>query len=241
MADISDSETNYFLKTVQGTRSELIDLKTIVMTACANMFTRYMCTVRFDYDCKEYQNVIRYYDEIFWDINQGYAVDFLPWLSPFYTRHMNKLTFWATEIRKFIMENVIEEHLRNINYDAPPEDFTDALLQNLKADPKLNWQHILFELEDFLGGHSAVGNLIMLTLLCMIKFPRVKKKVEEEIEKVTNGTRNVSMLDKAQMTYTEATIFETLRFLSSPIVPHVATEDTQLEGKLYHIRDDAIS
>lgn len=208
----------------------LVDMKAMVLAACANMFSQYMCSIRFPYTMKSFQHACRYYDEIFWDINQGYAVDFLPWLSPLYSRHMNKLTWWADEIRNFIMEHIVEEHLKTINYEEPPRDFTDALLQNVRTDPLLEWQHIMFELEDFLGGHSAVGNLIMLTLIYLTKHPEVKRKVEEEIHRVTNGERNVSLLDRADMIYTESTISETLRFTSSPIVPHVATEDTDLDG-----------
>lgn len=206
-------------------------MKAMVLAACANMFSQYMCSLRFPYTLKPFQNVCRHYDDIFWEINQGYAVDFLPWLSPLYSRHMNKLTWWADEIRKFIMEHIVDVHLKTINYDEPPRDFTDALLQNLRTDPLLEWQHIMFELEDFLGGHSAVGNLIMLTLIYLTKYPEVKRKIEEEVQRVTNGERNVSLLDRAAMIYTESTIFETLRFTSSPIVPHVATEDTDLDGK----------
>jgi len=209
-----------------------VDLKSLVLAACANMFSQYMCSVRFAYTMRSFQKVCRYYDEIFWDINQGYAVDFLPWLSPLYARHMSRLTWWADEIRKFIMDEIVDRHLGAINYEEPPKDFTDALLHNVRTDPQLQWQHIMFELEDFLGGHSAVGNLIMLTLIYLTKYPHVKRKVEEEIRRVTNGERCVSLLDKAEMVYTEATVLETLRFTSSPIVPHVATEDTDLDGEL---------
>lgn len=225
---------SHFVAELSCNTARTVDLKSVVLTACANMFTQYMCSVRFSYDMKSYQNVIRYYDEIFWDINQGYAVDFLPWLSPLYSRHMSKLTWWSGEIRKFIMEHVINGHLCTIDYDQPPRDFTDALLQNLREDPLLEWQHILFELEDFLGGHSAVGNLVLLTLIYTLKYPHVRIQILDEIRRVTKNARNVGLLDKSEMVYTEAVILETLRFTSSPIVPHVATEDTELKGKNFH-------
>lgn len=234
LTSISDSELQYFIGELQSKcldQSTIIDLKPLVLAACANMFTQYMCTIRFPYDMQSFQNIVRYYDEIFWDINQGYAVDFMPWLSPLYNRHMNKLAWWAGEIRKFIMHHVVNEHLDSIDYEDAPRDFTDALLQNLKTDSKLNWQHILFELEDFLGGHSAVGNLVMLTLVSLVKYPYVKERIEQEIQNVTGGLRNVGLIDKSDMVYTEAAIFETLRTTSSPIVPHVATQDTELGGK----------
>uniref|UniRef100_A0AAT9UTJ9 Cytochrome P450 307A2 n=1 Tax=Maconellicoccus hirsutus TaxID=177089 RepID=A0AAT9UTJ9_MACHI len=230
---VSSNELDHFIVELQSKCIQdrnVINLKPIVLAACANMFTQYMCTTRFPYDMQSFQNIVRYYDEVFWDINQGYAVDFMPWLAPFYNRHMNKLAWWAGEVRKFILSNVVDVHLKTIDYDEPPRDFTDALLQNLKTDSKLNWQHILFELEDFLGGHSAVGNLVMLTLFNLVKYPYVKKRIEEEIKTVTAGSRKVGLFDKNQMVYTEATIFETLRATSSPIVPHVATQDTELGG-----------
>lgn len=108
---------------------------------------------------------------------QGYAVDFLPWLAPCYSRHMEKLSSWAMEIRSFILTRIMDEHRRRLVEGELAEgeldmdmarDFTDALLIQLQEDPHLEWQHIIFELEDFLGGHSAVGNLCMLTLAAVV-------------------------------------------------------------------------
>ena len=82
-------------------------LKPLLMQTCSNMFSQYMCTTRFDYDDTSFLKVVKCFDEIFWEINQGYAVDFLPWLSPFYTKHMHKLSSWSEEIRVFIMERII--------------------------------------------------------------------------------------------------------------------------------------
>lgn len=213
------------------TNTVSVHLKPLVAYACFNMFAQYMCTARFKYSDEAFRRTVRYYDEIFWDINQGYAVDFMPWLSPFYRKHMRTLDFWSKEIRQFILDNVVEERKQTIDYEAEPRDFTDALFYNLREDDTLEWKHIMYELEDFLGGHSAVANLVMLTLICLIKFPQVKQNVLREISRVTNAnTRNVNLFDKPQMVYTEAAIFETLRFTSSPIVPHVATEDTDIEG-----------
>lgn len=44
--------------------------------------------------------------------------------------------------------------------------------------------------------------------------------------------RYPNLFDKASMPYTEATLWETLRTASSPIVPHVATVDTEIDGYL---------
>jgi len=90
--------------------------------------------------------------------------------------HMKKLQLWAHTIRQFILNRVINGHRDRLLQGAPPADFTDALLQHLESDPDLTWQHAIFELEDFLGGHSAVGNLIMLILAVVVKYPEVSTR-----------------------------------------------------------------
>lgn len=205
-------------------------LKPILLAACANMFTQYMCSTSFDYSDEEFKKTVRYFDEIFWEINQGYAVDFLPWLQPIYSGHMKKLSGWASEIRQFILARIIDKHRATLDFNSPPRDFTDALLMHLEEDPNMNWQHIIFELEDFLGGHSAIGNLVMVTLAAVVKRPEVVKRIQNEVDSVTGGLRSPNLFDKAAMPYTEATLWETLRTASSPIVPHVATIDTDIAG-----------
>lgn len=205
-------------------------IKPLVLATCANMFTQYMCSARFEYKDRSFQKMVRDFDEIFWEINQGYAVDFLPWLEPFYQRHLKKLSEWSHDIRQFILSRIIEEHRNNLDVNVPPKDFTDALLMHLEEDPNLNWEHIIFELEDFLGGHSAIGNLVMITLAAVVRKPEVARRIQQEVDSVTEGKRAVNLFDKAAMPYTESTIWETLRTSSSPIVPHVSTIDTSIAG-----------
>lgn len=230
VSSVGDREAEIFVKQLQkvppGTP---VHLKPIILQACANMFTRYMCSISFGYDDVEFNKIVGYFDDIFWEINQGYAVDFLPWLLPAYTRHMKKLSHWASEIRQFILARIIDDHRTTLDPNSPPRDFTDALLMHLEEDPNMNWQHIIFELEDFIGGHSAIGNLVMVTLSEIVQNPEVGKRIQDEIDTVTKGTRCPSLVDKPAMPYTEATLWETLRKASSPIVPHVATNDTSID------------
>ncbi|XP_053681618.1 cytochrome P450 307a1 [Sabethes cyaneus] len=206
-------------------------VKPLIMQACANMFSEYMCSVRFDYNDAGFQQMVRNFDEIFWEINQGYAVDFMPWLAPFYHKHMNKLTRWSADIRDFICERIINEREQNFGEDEPERDFTDALLRSLREDPAVSRDTIMYMLEDFIGGHSAIGNLVMLALGYIAKHPDIGRRIQQEIDHVTeNGTRNVTLYDTESMPFTVATIFEVLRYSSSPIVPHVATEDTCISG-----------
>lgn len=62
-----------FLAELKGMTSKNsdVELKPLVMATCANMFTSYMCSSRFQYDDKEFLNMVQLFDEIFWEINQG--------------------------------------------------------------------------------------------------------------------------------------------------------------------------
>lgn len=219
-------------------------IKPLILAHIGNMFMSYMCSTRCNYTDNEFKKLIRNYDEIFWDINQGYAVDFLPWLKPFYTKSMNRLNKWSTEIRAFILDRIVNDRLATLeNENGIPKDLTSALLLHLMSpESELSWEHVLFELEDFLGGHSAVGNLVMLILAYVAMLQDVQKKIQNECEIVgkkknrLNGL--VTLEDRVDMPYTDAVFWETLRISSSPIVPHVATTDTEING--YSITKDTV-
>uniref|UniRef100_A0AAG5DMU1 Cytochrome P450 n=1 Tax=Anopheles atroparvus TaxID=41427 RepID=A0AAG5DMU1_ANOAO len=233
MSDVGVMEMHRFMDQLDEVVSPGSDFKVkpLIMQACANMFSEYMCSVRFDYNDQGFVDMVRNFDEIFWEINQGYAVDFLPWLAPFYHKHMSKLSRWSAEIRDFILERIVNEREQTLGDEDSERDFTDALLKSLREDPSVTRDTIMYMLEDFLGGHSAIGNLVMLALGYIAKNPTVGQRIQSEIDRITeHGQRNVTLYDTESMPYTVATIFEVLRYSSSPIVPHVATEDTCIAG-----------
>ncbi|XP_023169214.2 cytochrome P450 307a1-like [Drosophila hydei] len=208
-----------------------VALKPILNAACANMFIQYMCSMRFEYDDEEFKKIVWFFDEIFWEINQGHPLDFLPWLSPFYNQHTNRIAHWSTTIRKFILDRVLEHRELNIDPEEPDNDFTDALLKSLIENENMCRNTIIFMLEDFIGGHSAVGNLIMLVFAYIAKDPAIGRHIQFEADVISNrGERSITLEDMEHMPYTMATIFEVLRYSSSPIVPHVATEDSVISG-----------
>ncbi|KAH8379165.1 hypothetical protein KR009_003335 [Drosophila setifemur] len=232
MSEIGCVEINHLINQLNKAISgKSCDIKQIILKASANMFSQYMCSVRFDYNDKEFQKIVEYFDEIFWEINQGYSLDFLPWLIPFYSNHTKKIVHWSTSIRKFILERIINQRESKIDLDEPDKDFTDALLKSLKEDQNVSRNTIIFMLEDFIGGHSAVGNLVMLALSYIAKNPAIARKIEQEVDIISNkGARRINLFDMNSMPYTMATILEVLRYSSSPIVPHVAMEDTVVAG-----------
>lgn len=84
-----------------------------------------------------------------------------------------------------------------------------------------------------------IGNVVYLALGYIAKNPQAAKRIQDEINIITeNGVKKITLYDIENMPYTVATIFEILRYSSSPIVPHVATENSQIGG--YGVLKDTI-
>lgn len=241
LSEVATEEMSRFFGILKDEKNSSIlkgeaPLKPTLLIAIGNMFTQYMCSTNFGYENDQFNQVVRIFDEIFWDINQGYAVDFLPWMKPFSRDILNRLSNYSITVRSFILKEIIDHRQSTLDMENfYRRDFTDALLFNLmkiETDSKLTKQHILYELEDFIGGHSAVGNLIMMVLANCIQYPEVQKKMQEESDSILGDdpARYITYTDRPHMLYSDAVIWETLRAASSPIVPHVATCATEIDG-----------
>lgn len=90
----------------------------------------------------------------------------------------------------------------------------------------------LFALEDIIGGHAAVSNFVIKVLGFLAMNKEVQKNIQTEIDNLLNerSEKSVLIADRNKLIYTEAVIMETLRIVSSPIVPHVANQDSSIDG-----------
>lgn len=84
------------------------EIKPFILKSCANMFTNHFCSKSFAYDDACFNRMVENFDEIFYEINQGYAADFLPFLLPLHQRRLKKMSGYAHEIRDFINDNIIK-------------------------------------------------------------------------------------------------------------------------------------
>lgn len=227
-----NTELNQLKDIISESPTQAVPIKPVLLQACANVFTSYFCSKRFDTDDHDFNKMIKNFDEIFYEVNQGYAADFIPWLLPLHKRHLSKLAQWSQEIRDFMLNSIVSSRLENWTDEKEQEDYIDALISHAhgKNEPTMSWETALFALEDIVGGHSAVGNFIVKALAFIASRPNVQRKVQEEVDQATMSSRDVSLTDSPIMPYTEALILEVIRLIASPIVPHVATQDSSIAG-----------
>lgn len=222
-----------------------IEIKPIIMEACANIFTQYYCSRSFSSSDAQFKKMIQNFDSIFWEVNQGYAADFLPFLLPFHTKNLKRMEKCTHEIREFILANIIEDRRETWTECDGQCDYVESLIDHVEsnAEPKMEWETALFALEDILGGHSATGNFLVKIFGFIGQLPEVQRKMQQEIDttlanKRTGNCNVIELSDRNQMPYTEAVVMEALRLIASPIVPHVASQDSSIGG--YLIEKDSL-
>lgn len=212
--------------------SETIELKPIILAHCANIFTKHFCSKDFTIDNKNFMEMVENFDDIFYEVNQGYAADFLPFLIPLHKKNLQRVNGLTHKIREFILEEVIGDRFENYNVETEPNDYVDSLIKHVKCNEtaEFSWETALFALEDIIGGHSAVGNFLIKLFVFLVKEPEVQMKIQQEIDDVVGKDRDLTINDRPKMPFTEASIFEAIRLIASPIVPRVANQDSSING-----------
>ena len=102
----------------------------------------------------------------------------------------------------------------------------------IKNASEMPWEIVLFEIGDLIGGQSAVGNLLMRLLGHVAVNEDIQDELFSEAKKVHEQLQSdiINLEHRSFLPLHEASVLETLRIASSPIVPHVATQDTTIQG-----------
>lgn len=232
LENIIDEEVSAFLSNIGDGVTES---KPLVLQHCANIFLKHFCSKTFDCNDQSFRRMVENFDDIFWEVNQGYAADFLPFLLPLHHKNLTKMHDLTHQIREFVLEKIIGNRYETFNNEEPA-DYVESLIQYVKNQEasELTWDTALFALEDIIGGHSAVGNFLIKLLGFLVNEPEVQRKMQEEIDavaKTEDGIKNIKISDRAELPYTEGAIFEAIRLIASPIVPRVANQDSSINGK----------
>ncbi|RXG72956.1 cytochrome P450 2L1 [Armadillidium vulgare] len=130
-----------------------------------------------------------------------------------------------------MLENVIEEHKRNLD-PKNPKDFIDKYLIELEAqkdNPDYQYwgdDDLLLHVYDFfLAGTETTSSTIRWFFLYMAKNQEIQKKVQKQIDENISKGEQVSLHDKDRLPLLEA-----LNFEFPNAIPHEVMEDTVLEG-----------
>ncbi|XP_076038360.1 cytochrome P450 2L1-like [Oratosquilla oratoria] len=229
----------------------LTDLGTFINVVVVNVIWQLVANQRFPADHEraiKFHTLMRNMQEYFASVT---TLDLYPWLTKI-------LPVWATQkifgrglmfkIRDQIgnhLQGVIEEHKTSLD-SANPRDFIDDFLIKIEAsrnDPdtiytEKNLKSTIWDL--FAAGSDTMSTTLRWILIYMAQYPKIQKKVQEEIDDVVPRGEQPSWEDKKRMPYTEATTNEVHRIISLVTlgIMHRSGSNTTIRG--YNIPKGAI-
>uniref|UniRef100_A0A667YEA2 Cytochrome P450 2J2-like n=1 Tax=Myripristis murdjan TaxID=586833 RepID=A0A667YEA2_9TELE len=136
---------------------------------------------------------------------------------------------------KDMIRSEIKEHRKNWN-PAEPRDYIDCYLTEIqmrKGDAESTFDEenlVMGALDLFTAGSETTSTTLRWAFLYMAKYPEIQEKVQAEIDRVIGHSRQPSMMDRANLPYTDAVIHEIQRMgnIVPLAVPHSTNRDIQL-------------
>lgn len=229
-----EGELAYLAAELSRSRGTALKPRQLLLVATANIFYAFLCSERFSPDDPKFLHIVDLYNEVFHQLFQGFAIDFMPWLKVLQSKQLGILRTKSTEIYHFTV-NIMETREKALATQGEPLNLTDMLLLSLKdpdAERRLSRVEVAVVIEDLIGGHSVIANLWLWCLYILSSYPEVQAKIREEAYSVLSSRKDtgLALSDRPHLSFTEATLYEVIRVVNSPIIPHVCSNATTVQG-----------
>ncbi|CAI5784534.1 cytochrome P450 2U1 [Podarcis lilfordi] len=211
----------------------------IIGNAVSNVICSMALGRRFDYDDASLKTMLKLMSRgLELSLNSHMIlVNICPWLYYLPIYPFRVLRQIELDITAFL-KTIIAQHRESLD-SQNPRDFIDMYLLHADEERKIDSEssftedYLFFIIADlFIAGTDTTSNTLLWSLLYMSLHPQEQKKVQEEIDLVIGRNRPPTLVDKARMPFTEATIMEVQRMtVVVPLsIPRMASETTVLQG-----------
>nr|XP_033813062.1 cytochrome P450 2F2-like [Geotrypetes seraphini] len=231
-------EVQFLIKELRKTNQLPFDPTIIICRSVSNVICSVLFANRFDYEDKNFQTIVSTTNENFKIMSSSWGtlyniyseiMDYLP--GP------HKKLFSNYEMLRVILQDAIKAHQETLDPNCP-RDYIDVFLIKMEQEKNNPTSHYFIEslimtMQNLIyGGTDTVTTFLRYSLLVLMKFPEVAKKVQDEINQVIGQNRPPDTEDRKKMPYTDAVIQELQRFTDiGPLsLPHLVMQDTQLQG-----------
>ncbi|XP_070618059.1 cytochrome P450 1A5-like [Erythrolamprus reginae] len=209
-----------------------------LVVAVANVVLAMCFGKRYDYDDEELVNIVTNSEQFVESTGSGNPSTFIPLLRYLPNSAIKKFKSYNQQFTCFLQKNV-KEHYETFRKDHI-RDITDSLIeesQKQKVDAKMKTQlpagKIVNLVNDIFGaGFSTVSTGLSWSLMYLITYPEIQKKIREEIDVTIGRERKPRLSDRSLLPYTEAFILEVFRHSTFVpfALPHCTTRDTVFKG-----------
>uniref|UniRef100_A0A914WPL1 Cytochrome P450 n=1 Tax=Plectus sambesii TaxID=2011161 RepID=A0A914WPL1_9BILA len=170
-----------------------------------------------------------------------FLLELYPWIrffEPPFNIGYKRLKEINDHFRSFFIEE-IRKHKETLDENQPPRDYTDAYLIEMNKRIKAGNQgsfterQLMFAMGDiWAAGMDTTVNTLRYAILYLLNYPKVLKKLHEEMDEMVGRERELSMNDQKILPYLCATIEEVQRLgsLGAIGLQRTVTEDVVVGG-----------
>ncbi|KAF2976695.1 hypothetical protein EK904_009222, partial [Melospiza melodia maxima] len=191
---------------------------------------------RFDYKDPTFLTLLRLIDEIMILLgspNLNYF-NFYPFLGFLFKTH--KIMLKKIEDVRAILRQYMKASREDINENSV-RSYIDALIfkqqeEKHKKDSLFHDDNLMASILDLvMAGTETIATTLQWSILLMMKYPEIQKKVQEEIGRTVKAGSWATYEDRRRMPYTNAVLHEVQRFITLlPHVPRCTAVDTHFRG-----------
>ena len=239
-------EVSELLEELHKIIGQATDVTELLQNAVFNVINTIVLGKRFQYHDPKFTKLMKLLEE---ETSISPLANFLPLVEYLPGDVFNINQFFSNRkiLDQEFLKPAIREHLNNYDEDNI-DDFISAYVQEMKhrksqdaATLSINKENLLETMHDiYVAGTETSVTSIRWFLLLILHFPQIQEKCFAELNKVVGRSRPVCLKDKANMSFLEATIMETLRFCNiAPLaIPHSVSKDITFKG--YRIPKDSV-
>jgi cytochrome P450 len=238
-------ETTLLVRNINKRNEETrghVSLDKVLNSAALNIVWNLIAAERFDYDD---QNMLKLIDFVgnFMLLGRdviGKPLGVIPFLRffPPYRSLFGRLSTGVNEFKEYISTAIA---MRKGLYDnKDPACFIDMYLTRAAEDATgiFTERQLVHNCMDlFLAGSETTSKSLQFAIACLILHPEVQDKVQEELDRVADGRQQVTMADRPQLPYVEATLHEVWRYCNvTPFgPPRQVRKELEVGGGKYAI------
>lgn len=228
-------EVQYLVDEFSKNPEKPVDVLKVFPMATSNIISNIVFGSRFDYDDKEFKEMLYHIYFIFKSATIGAPENFFPIIDKLKPWNTNsQVAGHMAAVRTYMRSRVDKE--RDSFDPNNIRNFIDLYLeQEGKPDSKISEDFLFQAIVDiYQAGTDTTAVTLAWCMLYMLKYPEVQKKCRDEVMKVIGDGRFPSSKDKVSLPYVMATIHEVQRLAAvAPVAtPHATLEDTYIDGKL---------
>ncbi|XP_063771252.1 cytochrome P450 2C5-like isoform X2 [Pseudophryne corroboree] len=230
-------ESDCLVERIKSHKGNPFDNRLIINAALSNIIVSILLSHRFDYEDPTLLKLLKVINEMNTLFGSPMAMMYnaFPSVMSWFPGVQKRAVKMINEFHTFIRETFTaqKKHL-DVNDQRNLIDTFLVKQQEEKPSPELYFTNEnLIELvtDLFVAGVETTSTTLRWSLLLMMKYPQIQRKVQNEIDKVI-GSSEPQAAHRKDMPYTDAVIHEIQRFgnIAPANVPHATTQDVTFRG-----------